>query len=104
MPRFLKMRTLLLAALLFLAPNCARRSGAQEVPSQAPPAAVAPAASSTTTETDGAKLYERYCALCHGKDAKGYAADNAPSLVSQRFLESATDAFIATAIRNGRPN
>jgi cytochrome c oxidase cbb3-type subunit 3 len=109
MPRFLKMRTLLLAALLFLAPNCARRSGAQEVPSQAPPSALAPAASSAgtakaATETDGAKLYERYCALCHGKDAKGYAADNAPSLVSERFLESATDAFIATAIRNGRPN
>lgn len=98
------MRTLFLAALLFSAPNCARRSGAQEVPSQAPPAAVAPAASSTTTETDGAKLYQRYCALCHGKEAKGYAADNAPSLVSPRFLESASDAFIATAIRNGRPN
>lgn len=109
MPRFLKMRTLFLAALLFLAPNCTRRSGAQEIPSQAPPSARAPVASvagvtNAALETDGAKLHERYCALCHGKEAKGYAADNAPSLVSQRFLESATDAFIATAIRNGRPN
>jgi len=103
------MRTLLLAACSFLALGCARRSGAQEVPTQAPPAALAPAVTSASTlkaatETDGAKLYERYCALCHGKDAKGYAADNAPSLVSQRFLEGATDAFIATSIRNGRPN
>jgi cytochrome c oxidase cbb3-type subunit 3 len=52
--------------------------------------------------SQGAALYQRYCALCHGKDATGYAADNAPSLVSQTFLESATDEFIANGIRNGR--
>lgn len=51
----------------------------------------------------GAELYGKYCALCHGPEAKGYAADNAPSLVSQTFLESATDAFIANGIRMGRP-
>ena len=52
----------------------------------------------------GAALYQRYCALCHGKDATGYAADNAPSLVTQTFLESAGDAFIAHAIIAGRPS
>ena len=52
---------------------------------------------------DGAPLYDRYCALCHGKDGKGYAADNAPSLVNPTFLESATDSFIASSIREGRP-
>lgn len=52
---------------------------------------------------DGAALYVKYCALCHGPEAKGYAADNAPSLVTPSFLESATDAFIAGGIRNGRP-
>ena len=52
----------------------------------------------------GRQLYERYCKLCHGDDAKGYRADNAPSLVSQTFLESASDAFIARGIRVGRPN
>jgi mono/diheme cytochrome c family protein/rhodanese-related sulfurtransferase len=52
---------------------------------------------------DGAPLYDRYCALCHGRDAKGYVADNAPSLVSQTFLESASNLFIARAIRMGRP-
>lgn len=52
---------------------------------------------------DGAPLYQRYCALCHGKDASGYAADNAPSLVSRTFLESAGNGFIARAIRLGRP-
>ena len=51
----------------------------------------------------GAELYTRYCALCHGKELTGYAADNAPSLVTGTFQESATDAFIADAIVNGRP-
>jgi len=48
-------------------------------------------------------VFERYCQLCHAKDATGYAADNAPSLVTQTFLESATDEQIAAGIRLGRP-
>jgi cytochrome c oxidase cbb3-type subunit 3 len=52
---------------------------------------------------DGARLYDRYCTLCHGRDATGYVADNAPSLVSRTFLESASNLFIARAIRMGRP-
>ena len=31
---------------------------------------------------DGAALYAQYCALCHGDDREGYAADHAPSLRS----------------------
>lgn len=60
-------------------------------------------AAAASRATAGAELYGKYCALCHGPEAKGYAADNAPSLVSQTFLESATDAFIANGIRMGRP-
>ena len=91
-----------------LALGCSRRSGpgggpagATSTPSAGASATKAP--SNELTQT-GAALYERYCALCHGKDATGYAADNAPSLVSRTFLESADDDFIATAIRVGRPN
>ena len=51
----------------------------------------------------GAQAYVKYCALCHGRDAKGYAADNAPSLVSSTFLETASNGFLAKAIREGRP-
>ncbi len=36
-------------------------------------------------------LYTKYCALCHGKDRQGYAADNAPSL--------RTHALLATTIK-----
>ena len=31
-------------------------------------------------------LYHKYCALCHGNDRQGYAADNAPSLRSHSLL------------------
>jgi mono/diheme cytochrome c family protein/rhodanese-related sulfurtransferase len=97
--------TTLLAGLalgcLEFAPSCAQRAGSDAGASSAP---------STATSTQGAPsqinsgrdLYLRYCALCHGKDGTGYAADNAPSLVSKTFLESADDAFIASGIRLGR--
>ena len=51
----------------------------------------------------GAFAYAKYCALCHGVNATGYAADYAPSLVSATFLESASDDFISKGIRDGRP-
>lgn len=51
----------------------------------------------------GGVLYAKLCALCHGPERKGYAADNAPSLVSPTFLESADDAFLASSIAKGRP-
>lgn len=52
----------------------------------------------------GAELYARYCKLCHGPSGKGYAADHAPSLVSPKFLGSASDDYIARGIRFGRPD
>jgi mono/diheme cytochrome c family protein/rhodanese-related sulfurtransferase len=82
--------------------------------SSTPPASsTAPAPEQTASAADaaqsgrleeGRRLYEQYCKLCHGADATGYAADNAPSLVSQTFLESASNEFIAHGIRMGRPN
>ncbi|MCF2488104.1 c-type cytochrome [Dyadobacter sp. CY347] len=32
------------------------------------------------------RIYAKYCALCHGKDREGYAADNAPSLRSHALM------------------
>jgi mono/diheme cytochrome c family protein/rhodanese-related sulfurtransferase len=52
---------------------------------------------------DGGALYQRYCALCHGEDATGYAADNAPSLISPSFLATASDEFLFAATAYGRP-
>jgi cytochrome c oxidase cbb3-type subunit 3 len=88
-------------------PGCSRRAGPGGGPAGATstPSATASAKPPRNELVDtGAALYLRYCELCHGKDATGYAADNAPSLVTRTFLESADDAFIAKAIQVGRPS
>jgi cytochrome c oxidase cbb3-type subunit 3/ubiquinol-cytochrome c reductase cytochrome c subunit len=100
-------RSLPLLALPVLGVACSRHPAANGGPSAATSTAhalpSAAASASAGSSADGAAAYTRYCALCHGKELTGYAADNAPSLVSQTFLASASDDFIANAIRNGRP-
>jgi len=56
----------------------------------------------TVAADAGAQLYAKYCAPCHGAHLEGYASDNAPSLLSQTFRETATDAFLRAAIERGR--
>jgi cytochrome c oxidase cbb3-type subunit 3 len=51
----------------------------------------------------GHQLYDRYCALCHGRDLKGYAADHANALGNRDFLAAASDGFLRDAITHGRP-
>jgi len=89
------------AAALALA-GCPHKNGSHTGP---PPAKSEPAATSSAPSrvAVGETLYQKYCKLCHAADGTGYAADNAPSLVSYHFLRSATDAFIAHGIRMGRP-
>ncbi len=94
--------------------DVSREQNAAQAQQSTPSASSPKISSSAASETQhggahaeveqGAQLYARYCALCHGASATGYAADNAPSLVSKTFLESATDEFIARGIRMGRPN
>src|SRR5690606_9989581 len=66
-----------------------------------PPAADEPRSLSPEAR-EGAELYARYCALCHGDEGQGYAADNATRLNGQSFLRTATDDFLFTAIARGR--
>ncbi|HEY5927667.1 MAG TPA: c-type cytochrome [Kofleriaceae bacterium] len=72
----------------------------QESPPRPRDAAVADA---DPAKLEGAAIYKTLCAQCHGADAKGYKADNAPSLVNKTFLESATDEFLRRSIGVGRP-
>ena len=51
----------------------------------------------------GHGLYAEYCAMCHGAQAEGYAADEANALGNSMFLAAATDEFLAESIRHGRP-
>ena len=47
--------------------------------------------------------YQRYCALCHGKDREGHANDHAPSLRSKSLIESGFPMILSEAIAYGRP-
>ncbi len=68
------------------------------------PEVASPADAPTLAEAvKGQQLFLKYCALCHGKNAEGYAADNAPSLVSRTFRETASTPFLRTSIARGRP-
>ncbi|MBO6523756.1 MAG: c-type cytochrome [Balneolaceae bacterium] len=50
-------------------------------------------------------IYTKYCALCHGDNREGYAADNAPSLKSKSLLAtSMNNNFMRYTIQFGRAN
>ena len=85
--------------------NAAPPKGAPPTPAPAQASTPAPAqpAGAGPSSLPGDQIYAALCAPCHGKDLKGYAADNAPSLVTTTFLESATDDFLRRSIITGRP-
>ena len=89
------------------APPVQSASGPTSSPTSSPPVRDAQVAQ-VPTDADpgtlpGPQMYAALCAPCHGKDLRGYAADNAPSLVTSTFLESATDDFLKRSILTGRP-
>ena len=52
-------------------------------------------------------IYTKYCALCHGKNREGYAADNAPSLRSHALMATTMKPkssynYLAHTIKYGR--
>lgn len=60
----------------------------------------APAAADDVPQ--GKALYSKYCALCHGPNAEGYAADNANQLANPTFLATVSNTFLFGAIDQGR--
>lgn len=53
--------------------------------------------------TRGREHYDRLCALCHGDFGEGYVSAKANALSNPDFLASVSDAFLTTAIEQGRP-
>lgn len=51
-----------------------------------------------------ASNYQKYCALCHGAEREGNAADFAPSLKSKSLMSTMPLNFLASSIGFGRPN
>jgi cbb3-type cytochrome c oxidase subunit III len=83
---------------------CACTSGSAKPKQDKPqPPRDAMTADADLARLEGSALYKTLCAQCHGPDAKGYKADNAPSLVNPTFLSSATDEYIHRSIAVGRP-
>ena len=56
-----------------------------------------------TPTPDGAALYAKMCALCHGKQGEGYAAPKATALNNPDFLAAASDEYLFENIARGRP-
>lgn len=91
-------------------------TGAPDAAADAAPATVVSTPGSTGDALDAGDAYdaaphvaaakETYgalCAGCHGPEARGYAADHSPSLVSSTFQESVTNEFLFRSIAEGRP-
>ncbi|NMP31154.1 c-type cytochrome [Thalassotalea sp. M1531] len=49
-----------------------------------------------------ANNYQKYCALCHGKDREGHANDHAPSLRSKSLMESGVAHQVLRPMQYGR--
>jgi cytochrome c oxidase cbb3-type subunit 3/ubiquinol-cytochrome c reductase cytochrome c subunit len=80
-------RTALLALALFASLGCeSRRQMAHNL----------------EREWRGGEIYRTMCAVCHGANGEGYAADHAPRLAGREFLATTTDAMLRTAIAQGR--
>lgn len=65
-----------------------------------------PVAATPASVTAGATTYQKYCAFCHGADAKGNGPLapkdwNPPSLIDATWVHGSTDREIFTVISNG---
>jgi cytochrome c oxidase cbb3-type subunit 3 len=56
----------------------------------------------TDAQRRGQDFYDRMCAVCHGRAGEGYAADQATALAQPDFLASVSDAYLQSAIAQGR--
>jgi cytochrome c oxidase cbb3-type subunit 3 len=94
-----------MALLITVATACRPSDAAPADPASTPVSdPAAPPGDPTAVSMDGAALYAKYCALCHGAD--GLTVDsvkNAPHLNSQGLLTVADDVFLFQTIKHGRP-
>ena len=66
-----------------------------------------PVASTPESISDGKRVYQRYCASCHGANGEGGAGNDlipaAPDLTDTEWKHGATDGEIFAVIKNGVP-
>ncbi len=106
--RVVTVRVLLPLALAFPAQlQWASEAFAQQPNGNAATRAVRnPVAATAASITAGAATYKKYCAFCHGADAKGHGPlapkdSNPPDLTDATWTHGSTDGQIFTLIANG---
>jgi mono/diheme cytochrome c family protein len=66
-----------------------------------------PTAATTESLGEGKRLYQRYCASCHGSNAEGGPGNDlipaAPDLTDKEWKHGSTDGEIFAVIKNGVP-
>ena len=66
-----------------------------------------PVAATTESLGDGKRIYQRYCASCHGSNAEGGPGNDlipaAPDLTDKESKHGSTDGEIFSVIKNGVP-
>jgi mono/diheme cytochrome c family protein len=66
-----------------------------------------PVAATTESVSDGKRLYQRFCASCHGSNAEGGPGNDlipaAPDLTDKEWKHGSTDGEIFGVIKNGVP-
>ena len=99
----LRLRTLLVACAAATAIVAA--AAAQGNPEAAK--VVNPVSPSAESVAEGKRVYQRYCASCHGSNAEGGAGNDlipaAPDLTDKEWKHGATDGEIFSVIKNGVP-
>lgn len=75
-----------------------------------PPAGAGPAKSGGATlsrpsagQAQGAMIFQKRCAGCHGPDGKGIASIHTPNFTDPKLQATLTDDQIVTTIKNGKP-
>jgi mono/diheme cytochrome c family protein len=66
-----------------------------------------PVASTPDSVSEGKRIYQRFCASCHGVNAEGGAGNDlipaAPDLTDKEWKHGSTDGEIFAVIKNGVP-
>jgi len=106
--RVVTVRVLLPLALAFLVqlPRASAAFAQQPGGSAAAPAVKNPVAVTPASITAGAAAFKKYCAFCHGANAKGNGPlapkdSNPPDLTDATWTHGSTDGQIFTVIANG---
>jgi mono/diheme cytochrome c family protein len=93
------------AAVAAVAPTLAATTIAQGNAGAAP--VRNPVAATAESISDGKRVYQRYCASCHGSNAEGGPGNDlipaAPDLTDKEWKHGSTDGEIFSAIKNGVP-